>query len=137
MTTGSFQRVQSEPSFDPFRKGNGEGLHGMGRSDSSGIPSSPGSSLRSSRTGSLDNTPRSASPINQTIDLIDQIQNRIASGDYFFSLEFFPPRTPAGASNLIARFDRMSEGGPLFCDVTWHPAGNPGQFIINNKLSIK
>jgi len=28
--------------------------------------------------------------------------------------------------NLINRFDRMFAGGPLFCDVTWHPAGNPG-----------
>jgi len=23
-------------------------------------------------------------------------------------------------------FDRMVAGGPLFCDITWHPAGNPG-----------
>lgn len=24
------------------------------------------------------------------------------------------------------RFDRMGAGGPLFIDVTWHPAGDPG-----------
>lgn len=58
--------------------------------------------------------------------LSPSLQNRISSGDYFFSLEFFPPRTAAGATNLISRFDRMFEGGPLFCDVTWHSAGNPG-----------
>ncbi len=23
------------------------------------------------------------------------------------------------------RFDRMAVGRPLFCDVTWHPAGDP------------
>lgn len=26
----------------------------------------------------------------------------------------------------IHRFDRMFHGGPLFCDITWHSAGNPG-----------
>ena len=54
------------------------------------------------------------------------IQSKINNGERFFSLEFFPPRTAAGAVNLINRFDRMFAGGPLFCDVTWHPAGNPG-----------
>ncbi|XP_070561500.1 methylenetetrahydrofolate reductase (NADPH)-like [Ptychodera flava] len=58
--------------------------------------------------------------------LIDRIQNRIESNDKFFSLEFFPPRTANGAVNLISRFDRMVVGQPLFCDITWHPAGNPG-----------
>ena len=27
---------------------------------------------------------------------------------------------------LIFRFERMAVGNPLFCDVTWHPAGDPG-----------
>ena len=27
---------------------------------------------------------------------------------------------------LYVRFDRMGQGNPLFCDVTWHPAGDPG-----------
>ena len=27
---------------------------------------------------------------------------------------------------LRFRFERMGKGQPLFCDVTWHPAGNPG-----------
>ena len=35
--------------------------------------------------------------------LIDRINDRIQTGANFFSLEFFPPRTPNGAANLIAR----------------------------------
>ncbi|XP_074654061.1 methylenetetrahydrofolate reductase (NADPH)-like [Tubulanus polymorphus] len=57
--------------------------------------------------------------------LIDRINSRISSGDNFFSCEFFPPRTGNGAVNLVSRFDRFAEGSPLFCDVTWHPAGDP------------
>lgn len=55
--------------------------------------------------------------------LASKIVQQTECKDKFFSLEFFPPRTPNGAVNLIARFDRMSRGGPLFCDITWHPAG--------------
>lgn len=61
----------------------------------------------------------------QNVSLGEMIKHKIANNEKFFSLEFFPPRTPNGAVNLIARFDRMSRGGPLFCDVTWHPAGDP------------
>ena len=51
-------------------------------------------------------------------------------------MEFFPPRTAAGAVNLINRFDRMFAGGPLFCDVTWHPAGNPGGDQETSSMAI-
>lgn len=57
--------------------------------------------------------------------LANKVLQQIECKDKFFSLEFFPPRTPNGAVNLVARFDRMSRGGPLFCDITWHPAGDP------------
>ncbi len=57
--------------------------------------------------------------------LASKIQEKIQKKEIFFSLEFFPPRTPNGAVNLIAKFDRLSRGSPLFCDVTWHPAGDP------------
>lgn len=57
--------------------------------------------------------------------LIDRIHRRKVSGDKFFSLEFFPPRTANGAINLISRFERMNRGKPLFCDMTWHPSGDP------------
>ncbi|XP_066942782.1 methylenetetrahydrofolate reductase (NADPH) [Macrobrachium rosenbergii] len=68
--------------------------------------------------------------------LKEKIHNRIESHDKFFSLEFFPPRTKGGAVNLLARFDRMREGDPLFCDVTWHPAGNPGGESETSSLTI-
>ncbi|XP_045163409.2 methylenetetrahydrofolate reductase (NADPH)-like [Mercenaria mercenaria] len=58
--------------------------------------------------------------------LIDRINKRINKGARFFSLEFFPARTINGAVNLLARFERMGSGKPLFCDITWHPAGDPG-----------
>ncbi|KAK7094019.1 methylenetetrahydrofolate reductase (NADPH)-like [Littorina saxatilis] len=73
-------------------------------------------------------TSRPASPTlwsNTYERLIDRIHRRKVSGDKFFSLEFFPPRTGAGAGNLISRFERMNQGKPLFCDMTWHPAGDP------------
>jgi len=60
-----------------------------------------------------------------TTSLSEKIKKRMESKDKFFSLEFFPPRTKAGAVNLISRFERMKLGNPLFMDVTWHPAGNP------------
>lgn len=36
--------------------------------------------------------------------LSEKILARIESGEPFFSLEFFPPRTKSGAVNLLARF---------------------------------
>ncbi|KAF7887037.1 uncharacterized protein EAF02_003684 [Botrytis sinoallii] len=41
----------------------------------------------------------------------------------YFSLEFFPPKTSMGSSNLRARLDRMSRAlRPLFVTVTWGAA---------------
>lgn len=57
--------------------------------------------------------------------LIEKIHRKIEEKEPFFSLEFFPPKTPNGAVNLIAKIDRLNRGNPLFCDVTWHPAGDP------------
>ncbi|KAK6514045.1 hypothetical protein TWF506_008472 [Arthrobotrys conoides] len=43
----------------------------------------------------------------------------------YFSLEFFPPKTPAGLQNLHARLDRMAKGlRPLFVNVTWGAGGS-------------
>ncbi|XP_065842527.1 methylenetetrahydrofolate reductase (NADPH)-like [Oscarella lobularis] len=58
--------------------------------------------------------------------IINKIRRKMQQKESFFSLEFFPPRTAPGAANLIARFDRMALGRPLFCDVTWHLATDPG-----------
>lgn len=35
--------------------------------------------------------------------LNDRINDRLHSGDKFFSLEFFPPRTANGAANLLSK----------------------------------
>jgi methylenetetrahydrofolate reductase (NADPH) len=43
----------------------------------------------------------------------------------YFSLEFFPPKTGMGMSNLRARLDRMSRAlRPLFITVTWGAGGS-------------
>ena len=68
----------------------------------------------------------------QYVSLARRINEKIRNEEKFFSLEFFPPRTPNGAVNLISRFDRMARGGPLFCDVTWHPAGSNFSLVCLN-----
>ncbi|EDV24348.1 uncharacterized protein TRIADDRAFT_26971 [Trichoplax adhaerens] len=68
--------------------------------------------------------------------IIQKIRKRINSGDKFYSLEFFPPRTDSGGVNLIARFDRLAIGNPLFIDVTWHPKGNSGGDEVTASLTI-
>ncbi|XP_038145474.1 methylenetetrahydrofolate reductase isoform X1 [Cyprinodon tularosa] len=68
--------------------------------------------------------------------LREKMRKRIDSGDHWFSLEFFPPRTASGAVNLISRFDRMGSGGPLFIDITWHPAGDPGSDKETSSMMI-
>lgn len=68
--------------------------------------------------------------------LREKMRRRMDSGDKWFSLEFFPPRTAEGAVNLISRFDQMAAGGPLFIDVTWHPAGDPGSDKETSSMMI-
>ena len=34
------------------------------------------------------------------------------------------------------RFDRMFHGEPLFCDVTWHAAGNPGTDTETSSITV-
>ena len=68
--------------------------------------------------------------------LINRIKRKIEEKEPFFSLEFFPPRTPNGAVNLIAKIDRLSRGSPLFCDVTWHPAGEPAGDKETSSITI-
>jgi len=79
-------------------------------------------------TPATPSTPRSNSPLMFTSfssTLSEKLKARMAAKDRFFSLEFFPPRTKAGAVNLVSRLERMGAGQPLFIDITWHPAGNP------------
>uniref|UniRef100_A0A3Q1C0U9 Methylenetetrahydrofolate reductase (NADPH) n=1 Tax=Amphiprion ocellaris TaxID=80972 RepID=A0A3Q1C0U9_AMPOC len=100
------------------------------KSDSSGSNSGGESSKESSRcsTPVLD--------ADRSDRLRDKMRRRMESGDRWFSLEFFPPRTASGAVNLISRFDRMGSGGPLFIDITWHPAGDPGSDKETSSMMI-
>lgn len=100
------------------------------KSDSSGASNSGESSRESSRCS----TP--VPDADRTDRLRDKMKRRIESGDHWFSLEFFPPRTSSGAVNLISRFDRMGSGGPLFIDITWHPAGDPGSDKETSSMMI-
>jgi len=45
--------------------------------------------------------------------------------EWYYSFEFFPPKTEAGLDNLLTRIDRMSTRlDPLFIDVTWGESGS-------------
>ncbi|XP_078414112.1 methylenetetrahydrofolate reductase (NADPH) isoform X2 [Cetorhinus maximus] len=79
---------------------------------------------------------RSSTPGPDADRLQEKMRRRIESGDKWFSLEFFPPRTASGAVNLISRFDHMAVGGPLFIDVTWHPAGDPGSDKETSSMTV-
>ncbi|KAM5248714.1 methylenetetrahydrofolate reductase (NADPH) [Ctenodactylus gundi] len=68
--------------------------------------------------------------------LREKMRRRMESGDKWFSLEFFPPRTAEGSVNLISMFDQMAAGSPLFIDVTWHPAGDPGSDKETSSMKI-
>ena len=59
---------------------------------------------------------------------MEKITEKLAAlspGSNYFSLEFFPPKTAMGSSNLRARLDRMSRAlRPLFVTVTWGAGGS-------------
>jgi methylenetetrahydrofolate reductase (NADPH) len=51
-------------------------------------------------------------------------ENSIPPG-WYYSFEFFPPKTEAGLDNLLTRIDRMTRRlDPLFVDVTWGAGGS-------------
>ena len=59
---------------------------------------------------------------------MEKITDKIAAlpkDGHYFSLEFFPPKTPMGSSNLQARLERMAKAlRPLFVNVTWGAGGS-------------
>ncbi|KAJ2708825.1 methylenetetrahydrofolate reductase 1, partial [Coemansia spiralis] len=59
--------------------------------------------------------------------LSDKLEQAIASGKPFFSLEFFPPKTEQGLANLYERVERMARLEPLFVAVTWGAGGSTAQ----------
>ncbi|TPX09638.1 uncharacterized protein E0L32_009111 [Thyridium curvatum] len=62
---------------------------------------------------------------------MDKITDKVAAlppDASYFSLEFFPPKTAMGFSNLRYRLDRMSRAlRPLFVNVTWGAGGSTAQ----------
>lgn len=77
----------------------GDGTWQAGKSDSSGASNSGGDSSKESS--------RCSTPVldaDRADRLRDKMRRRIESGDRWFSLEFFPPRTASGAVNLISRW---------------------------------
>ncbi|XP_044068745.1 methylenetetrahydrofolate reductase [Siniperca chuatsi] len=109
----------------------GDGSWQSRKSDSSGASNSGGESSKESS--------RCSTPVldaDRSDRLREKMRRRTESGDRWFSLEFFPPRTAGGAVNLISRFDRMGAGGPLFIDITWHPAGDPGSDKETSSMMI-
>ncbi|KAK5993244.1 Methylenetetrahydrofolate reductase 2 [Cladobotryum mycophilum] len=59
--------------------------------------------------------------------ITDKIAALPADGEYF-SLEFFPPKTAMGFSNLRARLQRMERAlRPLFVNVTWGAGGSTAE----------
>lgn len=68
------------------------------KADSSGASNSSG---ESSKESSRSSTP--VLDVDRLDRLRDKMRRRIESGDRWFSLEFFPPRTASGAVNLISR----------------------------------
>lgn len=59
---------------------------------------------------------------------MDKITDKIAAlppDANYFSLEFFPPKTQQGFSNLHARLSRMAQAlRPLFVNITWGAGGS-------------
>ncbi|KAK4251010.1 methylenetetrahydrofolate reductase-domain-containing protein [Corynascus novoguineensis] len=59
---------------------------------------------------------------------MEKITDKIAAlpaGQHYFSLEFFPPKTAMGFSNLRSRLERMARAlRPLFVNVTWGAGGS-------------
>ncbi|CAB9517675.1 Methylenetetrahydrofolate reductase [Seminavis robusta] len=63
---------------------------------------------------------------NKNLDVSDGSNNQFSfKPNYYYSFEFFPPKTEAGLDNLMTRIDRMTRRlEPLFVDVTWGSAGS-------------
>lgn len=57
--------------------------------------------------------------------LHERIERLIDEKQPFFSLEFFPPRFVNGVPNFLERVERLSEGGSVFVDMTWHMGSDP------------
>jgi len=69
--------------------------------------------------------------------LINAIRRAIEEKRPYYSFEFFPPKTPAGVSNLFNRIERMAMLEPMFVDVTWGVGGNSSQLTLDIASNIQ
>src|ERR1700733_15330751 len=61
-------------------------------------------------------------------DRLPTLLSALDPSSHYFSLEFFPPKTSSGFSNLQSRLARMSAAlRPLFVTVTWGAGGSTAQ----------
>lgn len=65
------------------------------------------------------------------VKIVDQVREKIAANQKFFSFEYFPPRTDDGVENLFERMERMVAHGPVFCDITWGAGGSTAGLTID------
>ena len=64
-----------------------------------------------------------------------KIQEKIDSGQPFFSFEYFPPKTDKGVENLFERMKKMAAFEPTFCDITWGAGGSTAD--LTTDIAIK
>lgn len=64
--------------------------------------------------------------------LIDAIRDAISANQRFFALEFFPPKTAEGESNLYPRLEKMTRQlRPLWCSLTCGPTAADAAATLN------
>ncbi|KAI8365941.1 methylenetetrahydrofolate reductase-domain-containing protein [Radiomyces spectabilis] len=59
--------------------------------------------------------------------IIDKILKAEQEGRFYWSFEYFPPKTAQGVQNLYDRIERMQRYGPEFIDVTWGAGGTTSE----------
>ncbi|KAG1138022.1 hypothetical protein G6F37_009603 [Rhizopus arrhizus] len=59
--------------------------------------------------------------------IINKIQKAEQDGRFFWSFEYFPPKTDMGVRNLYDRMERMQRYGPEFIDITWGAGGSSAE----------
>ena len=63
--------------------------------------------------------------------LKDRIQEYESQGKYYYSFEYFPPKTGVGFQNLIQKINRMVRWEPLFIDITWGAGGSTSDTTLD------
>ncbi|KAI8365379.1 methylenetetrahydrofolate reductase-domain-containing protein [Radiomyces spectabilis] len=63
--------------------------------------------------------------------IIDKIHQAQREDRFFWSFEYFPPKTSVGLHNLYERIERMQTLGPEFIDVTWGAGGSTAELTVD------